>query len=56
MQYVNLSVKGYETGNYTYMKEGKKFVGKKKNSVLGRIQIENEIVSLFSTKYPEYFL
>jgi len=55
-RYINLSIRGFLTGNYTYMKDAVKAVGKKKNSVLGRIQIENRIVALFTAKYPEYFL
>jgi len=55
-RYINLSIRSYLTGEYNYTKDGLKLNGRPKNSVLGRIHLENRLVKTLQGQFPEYFL
>ncbi len=55
-KYINMTVDKYINGDYTYVENGKKKNGRKANSTLLKIRIENSIISNLMSEYPECFL
>jgi len=55
-KYINLSIRSYQLGEYSYVKDGKKMNGRPKTSVLGRVHLENRLIQTLNEKFPEYFL
>jgi len=55
-KYITLSVRAFLTGEYTYIKNGKKLNGRKKEGIMRKVKIENRVIKALTDEYPEYFL
>ena len=55
-KYINLSIRSYQLGEYSYVKDGVKMNGRPKPSLMGRIHLENRLIKTLQEKFPEYFL
>ena len=55
-KYINLSIRSFLTGEYTYIKDGKKINGKSKRSLVYKLHLENRLIKTLQEKFPEFFL